>query len=141
MNSLQHVVITSRRSVANVFPRSGPAGRGTAQAVWVIDDAFRGTDATANGLVTRGVLRGPRFRRLLPDVYAPAALPPDLALRSRAAYLWASGRGVLTGWSAAELLSTWRAPDHAPAELTMLGRHPPAPGGLILRQDRLADDE
>lgn len=107
----------------------------------MIDDAFRGTDAVANGLVTRGALRGRRFRRLLPNVYAPAELTVDLALRSRAAYAWARGRGVMTGWSAAELLAAWCAPRDAPAELTLLGRHPPAPPGVLLRQDRLTDDE
>ena len=43
--------------------------------------AFRGSAAVAAGLVTPGILRGTRYRRLFPDVYALAALDPDLALR------------------------------------------------------------
>ena len=64
--------------------------------------AFRGSHAVAAGLVTRGRLRGPRFLRLLPDVYCRAAAePPDLLLRSLAAYRLVEGRGVLSGHSAA----------------------------------------
>ena len=44
--------------------------------------AFRGSQAIAAGLVTRGRLRGPRFQRLLPDVYRRAVAKPDLLLRS-----------------------------------------------------------
>jgi len=46
---------------------------------------FRGSAAVAVGLLTRGVLRGPRYQRLFPDVHAPAALKNDLALRAGAA--------------------------------------------------------
>ena len=70
----------------------------------MLDGPFRGAEAVSAGLVTRRVLRGPRYRRLFPDVYAPASLASDLALRSRAAYLWAGGQGILGGYSAAELL-------------------------------------
>jgi very-short-patch-repair endonuclease len=41
------------------------------------------------------VLRGPRFRRLFPDVYARADVPVDLALRAQAASLLVPGRGVV----------------------------------------------
>jgi hypothetical protein len=41
----------------------------------------------AAGMVTRSQLRGPRFRRLFPDVYLPANATPALAMRSRGAYL------------------------------------------------------
>ncbi len=54
---------------------------------------FRGSAAVAAGLLTRGLLRGPRFRRLLPDVYAPVALEVDLALRARAAGLLGASSG------------------------------------------------
>jgi hypothetical protein len=32
-----------------------------------LNGPFRGSDALAAGLLTRGVLRGPRYRRLFPD--------------------------------------------------------------------------
>lgn len=57
--------------------------------------AFRGSLAVAAGLVTWDRLRGPRYLRLFPDVCVPVgAEPPDLALRSRAAYRLVEGRGV-----------------------------------------------
>lgn len=58
---------------------------------------FRGSLAVAHGLVTPGVLRGRRYRRVFPDVYAPAELDPDLALRARAAGLLVAGRGAVAG--------------------------------------------
>lgn len=82
-------------------------------------DLFRGSDAIAAELVTRGVLRGPRFRCLLPDTYAQAGAEPDLALRSHAAFRWSRGRGVLSGYSAAEVLRAPCAPFGAAAELTV----------------------
>jgi len=105
------------------------------------DDVFRGTQAIAAGTETRASLRGTRYQRLLPDVYASSTLAPDLALRSRAAYLWASGRGVLTGYSAAELWSARCAPADAPAELTIAREHVRAPAGVRVHQVPLADDE
>jgi hypothetical protein len=50
-------------------------------------------------------LRGPRFWRLFPDVYAQARdKPPDLLLRSLAAHRLTQPRGVLAGYSAACVL-------------------------------------
>lgn len=104
---------------------------------------FRGSEAVAGGLVTRGVLRGGRYRRLFPDVYVPASLGVDLEVRSRAAFVWA-GRygGVLGGYSAAELLAAQCAPPDAPAEVVLPGaQHRPSPPGLLVRRDDLADHE
>jgi hypothetical protein len=81
---------------------------------------FRGSAAIAVGLLTPGQLRGPRFQRLFPDVYAPADLEPDLALRSAAAAVLVEGRGVLAGYSAAELLGASCGPADAPAEVLLL---------------------
>jgi hypothetical protein len=106
-----------------------------------LDEVFRGSVAVAAGLVTPGVLRGPRYRRLMPDVYAVRTLPVDLALRSRAAYLWADGAGVLTGYSAAALLGVDVAPRDAPAELAVPGAHPRSPAGVRVGRAVLAPDE
>jgi very-short-patch-repair endonuclease len=62
---------------------------------------FRGSAAVASGLLTPGVLRGPRFTRLFPDVYVGAAVEVDLTLRARAAYLLVDGRGVIGGYEVA----------------------------------------
>jgi very-short-patch-repair endonuclease len=101
---------------------------------------FRGSVAIAAGLLTPGVLRGPRFRRIFPDIYVPAHADDDLALLSRAAYLLVDGRGALGGHSAAELLGAGCTPPGAPAEIVSphrVRRHQ----GLIARQDRIPPDE
>lgn len=86
---------------------------------------FRGTAAIAAGLVTPGRLRGPEFLRLLPDTYVRiTASPPDLRLRSYAAYLWAGSGAVLCGYSAAEFLGASCAPLRAPAEVAVTAVQP-----------------
>jgi hypothetical protein len=65
-----------------------------------VNGPFRGSSAVASGLLTRGVLRGRRYRRLFPGVYVPAALEVDLALRARAADVLVTGRGVVAGYAA-----------------------------------------
>jgi hypothetical protein len=105
--------------------------------------AFRGGAAVAAGVITADVLRGPRFLRLFPDTYvsAPDDGPPDLALRSHAAYRYLDGRGVLSGYSAAEVLGASCGPRTAPAEVTVpdLGQrtHP----GLVVHRSRLLPGE
>jgi hypothetical protein len=82
--------------------------------------AFRGSAAIAAGLVTGKVLRGPRYLRVFPDTYVRRrAEPPDLWLRSLAAYRYVEGRGVLSGHSAAVLLGADCAPEDSPAEVTV----------------------
>ncbi len=104
--------------------------------------AFRGSDAVAAGLVTWGLLRGPEFDRLLPDVYGVhQAEPRDLALRSRAAYRWGGEQGVLSGYSAAELLGADCAPLRASAELTVPGGGLRSRPGVIVRRDGLHPGE
>jgi hypothetical protein len=96
----------------------------------VFERPFRGSAALAAGSLTRGRLRGPGFRRLFEDVYVAADVPVDLALRSHAAHLLVAGRGVLAGYSAAEILGASCGPDDAPAEVAL-------PAGSPLRQPGL----
>ena len=104
--------------------------------------AFRGSAAVAAGLVTKDVLRGPRFLRLFPDTYVRAgAGPPDLALRSLAAHRYVHGRGVLSGYSAAELLDASCGPRDAPAEVTVPDGPQRSHPGLVVHRDRLAPGE
>jgi hypothetical protein len=87
------------------------------------------------------MLRGQRFLRLFPDTYIRRQdEPPTLAERSAAAHVYARGRGVLSGYSAAEVLRASCGPADAPAELTMPsgGRSRP---GLIVHRDRLQQSE
>jgi very-short-patch-repair endonuclease len=103
---------------------------------------FRGSTAVSAGLVTPGRLRGRAFVRLYPDIYAPTGdEPPDLTLRSTGAYLFARGRGVLSGYSAAELHGASCGKADAPAEITVPGGGVHACPGLVVRRDRLMRDE
>jgi very-short-patch-repair endonuclease len=101
---------------------------------------FRGSLAIASGALTRGVLAGPRFRRLFPDIYVPAALDVDLTLRSCAAALLVGDDGVLSGYSAAELLDASCGPPDAPAEVTVRRYRRPVPR-LLVHRDVLDADE
>jgi very-short-patch-repair endonuclease len=105
--------------------------------------AFRGTAAVAAGLITPDMLRGPRFLRLFPDTYvaAPDDGPPDLKLRSHAAYRYVEGRGVLSGFSAAEVLGASCGPRDSPAEVTVPHRGQRGHPGLIVHRTRLAPGE
>jgi hypothetical protein len=96
----------------------------------VFERPFRGSAALAAGSLTRGRLRGPGFRRLFDDIYVAADIPVDLALRSQAAHLLVVGRGVLAGYSAAEVLGSSCGPEDAPAEVAL-------PAGCLLRQPGL----
>ena len=107
----------------------------------VLDGPFRGSAALAERLISPGVLRGPRYQRLFPDVYASAGLEPDLALRSRAAYLWLRGEGVLGGHSAAEIYAARCAPPDAAVEIVVPGTHLRGPPGVFVRRDLLAANE
>lgn len=103
--------------------------------------AFRGSVAVAAGLVSKDVLRGPRFARLFPDTYVAAGRTQDLALRSHAAYRYVEGRGVLSGFSAAEVLGASCGPKDAPAEVTVpRGKQRDHPG-LLVHRDVLATGE
>lgn len=104
--------------------------------------AFRGSAAIAAGLVTAKVLRGPRYLRLFPDTYVRCtAEPPDLRLRSLAAYRYVEGRGVLSGHSAAVLLGADCAAPDAPAEVTVRAGGQRAHDGLVVHHDALLEGE
>lgn len=95
----------------------------------------------ASGVLTKGQLRGPGFRKLFPDIYLPRDIAPTLAVRSRAAHLLVAGRGALAGYSAAELLGARIAPRDADAEVVVPGGDFRECRGLRVHRERLADDE
>jgi len=98
-----------------------------------LDTPFRGAEARALGLLSASQLYGTRFRRIYPDVFAPATLELDLGVRSQAAYLLVRDRGgVLGGYSAALLLGADCGPRHAPAEV-LVPRYLRAYPGLRVR--------
>jgi very-short-patch-repair endonuclease len=73
-------------------------------------------------------------------VYVAASVEVDFEVRSRAAYLLVEGSGVLSGYSAAELLGASCAPDGAPAEVFVPAGRRALPG-LTARRGRLCRDE
>jgi very-short-patch-repair endonuclease len=106
--------------------------------------AFRGSTAVAAGFVTWTVLQGSRFLRLFPDTYiaAPDELPPSLILRSCAAYRYVEqSGGVLSGYSAAEVLGASCGPHDAPAEVTVPHRGQRSPAGLLVHRSHLLPGE
>lgn len=105
-----------------------------------LDGPFRGSAAVAAGALSRDVLTGARYRRLFRDIYVPAALPVDLALRSRAAALLVGPDGALAGFSAAELLGASCGPASAPAEVSCPRPRRSVPG-LLVHRGRLDPDE
>jgi Protein of unknown function (DUF559) len=100
---------------------------------------FRGSTAVAAGLVTPAVLRGPRYQRLFPDVYAPSVLDIDLALRARAAGVLVAGRGVVAGYAAAELLGASSGPSDTLVDVLM--PHAYRCDGLVVHRASPRPDE
>jgi very-short-patch-repair endonuclease len=105
------------------------------------NNPFRGSDAVAAGLLTPGVLRGPRFRRLFPDVYLGAHVEVDLAVRARAAYLLINGCGCIGGYAAAELLDASCGPPDAPVDVVVPGGSRRSRPGLAVHRGQLEPDE
>ncbi len=105
-----------------------------------LGEPFRGRDAVAAGLVTPGMLRGPRFRTLLRGVHVLATAEVDFAMRCRAAAVATGGKGVLMGWAAAEMLDASCGPPDAEVEIAVPGGGKPR-AGLAVRRISLPADE
>lgn len=103
-----------------------------------MEDLIVGSEALADGLVTRQILRT-RYVKLHYNVYARAGLELDAADRARAAWLWSRRTATLVGQSAAAMHGTQWLPIDAPAELAY-GRQP-APPGILIHRGTIADDE
>jgi hypothetical protein len=98
---------------------------------------FRGSVAVASGRLTTAQLRGPRFRRLFPDVYIAADVSVDHYVMCRAAALYAGPAAVISGLSAAYVWGVDRQPQAV--ELTI----PPArrlrTAGLTVRREAIGE--
>lgn len=71
-------------------------------------------------------------------IFVRSDIEVDYAMWCMAGALTVEGRGVLGGWSAAELLGASCAPQFAPVELIVPGSSAPTRPGLVVRADRLA---
>lgn len=102
---------------------------------------FRGSDAIADGLLTRKQLRGAKYQRIFPNIYLHRNYYADLRARSLAAYLYVRERGVLAGYSAAELHGAHCAPNDAEAEVLVPRFGLRSRPGLRVHRDVAFDEE
>lgn len=99
---------------------------------------FLGPEALQAGLLTRGQLRS-RYVAAHPRVYVRKGVPQRLPSRIVAAWLWSGRQAVIAGRAAAFMHGARWVDDHVPIELiTRHGRRHP---GLVVREEKLADDE
>jgi Protein of unknown function (DUF559) len=104
---------------------------------------FRGSAAIHAGLLTRAQLAGPRWRRLLPDIYSHTDLPLDHFTWCEAAALVLPGGAAIAGRSAAYVFNVHILPlGDPPVEVavpttTSLRRHP----RLLIRRTDLCAGE
>ncbi|BBZ30094.1 hypothetical protein MMAD_43890 [Mycolicibacterium madagascariense] len=101
-------------------------------------EPFLGTEALSSGALTRGALRW-NYRAVLPNVYLPRDETPTLEDRTIAAWLWTGRRGVVAGRAAAAIWGVTGIEAGTPIEL--IGPHARPHPGVIVREERIADDE
>ena len=101
-------------------------------------EPFLGTEALATGALTRGGLRW-NYRAVLPNVYLPKDATPTLEARTIAAWLWTGRRGIVAGLAAAAIHGVTGIDADVPIEL--IGPHARRHPGVIVREERIADDE
>lgn len=101
-------------------------------------DPIIGSEALANGTITRGQLRW-NYRPIFPGVYLAKPVQMSLRTNTVGAWLWSGRRGVIAGRAAAALHTAKWVDDFAPIELIWTNNH--YPPGTIVRDERIADDE
>ena len=103
-----------------------------------MEDLLIGSEAMRSGIVSGYQLRT-LYRTVYPDVYVPAFADPTLRTRTVGAWLWSDKRAVVAGLAAAALHGSRWIDENEPVELIWRNTHPP--DGLIVRNERLQDDE
>jgi hypothetical protein len=101
-------------------------------------EPFRGTEAVNAGRVTRYQLAN-HFDQLYRDVYVAKDQKVSAVEKARAAWLYAEGRGVVSGVSASALHGDRWIDGAEPAEIVQASRFKTA--GLLLHSDTLFDGE
>lgn len=103
-----------------------------------MEDVFIGSEALADGVLTRGQLRW-NYRAIYPDVYVPAQATPSLLQRAVGAWLWSRRRGVVAGLAAAALHGArWIEAD---ADVELIWQNGRPPSGIVVRNNRIRPDE
>ena len=124
--------------------RTFPAGLqfrglvGVAYEYLAMGEIFIGSEAVANGVVTRHELAR-WYRPIYPNVHAPRGCDLTLHDRILGAWLWSKRNGIITGVAASALHGAdWVDPD-ASVELILNCTRPPR--GVVTRNERIAQDE
>ncbi len=99
--------------------------------------AFLGSEALRSGRLTRGQLRW-NYTAVHPDVYIDKDARRSLRVNTAAAALWVPG-GIITGRAAAALHGAGFVDEDTPIEVIGRSRRPRP--GVIVRSERIADDE
>lgn len=86
-------------------------------------EPFIGSEAVAQGLVTKSALRT-RYTRLHPDVYIDPNREITPTVRAAAAWLWSRRRAVIAGRSAAAMHGAKWVDLTSPVELLATNRNP-----------------
>jgi hypothetical protein len=97
-----------------------------------------GTEAVAAGAVTRGALRW-NYTAVHPNIYLPNGARRDIYTSTAAAWLWTGRKGIVAGRAAASLHGVQWIEDSAPIEL--IAKHGRRQPGVVIREERIADDE
>jgi very-short-patch-repair endonuclease len=99
---------------------------------------FIGREALTRGKLTRGQLRA-RYVAVHPGVYVPKGAQRSPLLNAYAAWLWTGRHGVIAGRAAAALHGAKWVDASTPIEI--IAEHGRRRDGVIVREERLADDE
>jgi hypothetical protein len=118
--------------------RSGACPVGSRCDAAGVGKVFLGSEALANGAVTRHELQR-WYRRIYPDVYVGRDCTPSLPDRAYGAWLRSRRRAVIAGAAASALNGAPWVDADVPIELIYCNGRPPA--GLVVRNETLADDE
>jgi hypothetical protein len=101
-------------------------------------EIFIGTEAVANGIVTRHELAR-WYRPVYPNIHAPRGHELTLRDRTAGAWLWSKREGIITGVAASALHGAEWVDADTPIELVYNCTRPPR--DIVARNDRIADDE
>ncbi len=103
-----------------------------------MDEIIIGTEAVANGILTRYELQR-WYRPIYRNVHAPRDRELTLHDRTIGAWLWSARKGIVTGLAAAALRgSRWIDTD---VDIELVYSYPRPPRGIITRSERIAPDE
>jgi hypothetical protein len=101
-------------------------------------EIFIGTEAVANGVVTRHELQR-WYRPIYPNVHRPRGSEPSLRDRTVGAWLWSKRNGIVTGVAASALHGAEWVDSDVTVELLWNCTRPP--DGIVVRNERVSDDE